>query len=103
MSSQAHKELHRRYFEDLFGQGRLDVADEIVAVDYYNHDTIPGELPGVGDSNNGLLACARRSLIFISQLTTRWQKGIRLQHASRSPARIKRSSLAFLLPESRSR
>jgi steroid delta-isomerase-like uncharacterized protein len=45
MSIEANKELHRRFFEELFNQGNLERADEIVAADYYNHNPAPGETP----------------------------------------------------------
>lgn len=43
MSSEANKRILRRFFEELFNTGDLSVADEIVALDYVNHNTIPGE------------------------------------------------------------
>jgi steroid delta-isomerase-like uncharacterized protein len=45
MSTQ-NKHLLRRFFEELFNQGTLAVADEIVGVNYVNHNSAPGETPG---------------------------------------------------------
>ena len=45
MSTQ-NKHLLRRFFEELFNQGDLAVADEIVGVNYVNHNAAPGETPG---------------------------------------------------------
>jgi steroid delta-isomerase-like uncharacterized protein len=45
--STANKEILRRLFEELFNRGDLDVADEIVAPNYVNHNPAPGETPGL--------------------------------------------------------
>jgi steroid delta-isomerase-like uncharacterized protein len=47
MSVEANKAVIGRFFEDIFNQGHLDVADEIVATNYINHNPAPGETPGV--------------------------------------------------------
>ena len=47
MLAEAHKALHRRYFEELFNQGNLASADELVATNYVNHNPAPGETPGL--------------------------------------------------------
>jgi steroid delta-isomerase-like uncharacterized protein len=44
--SEANKHILRRFFEELFNTGDLNVADEIVALNYVNHNAIPGEPPG---------------------------------------------------------
>ena len=41
-----NKALVRRLFEDLWNQGKLDVADEIFATDYIFHDPVAGEVRG---------------------------------------------------------
>src|SRR3712207_886963 len=46
MSTEENKALLRRFFEDLFMQGDLAIADEIVAASYVNHNPMPGETPG---------------------------------------------------------
>ncbi len=45
MSTQ-NKLILRRFFEELFNQGNLAAADEIVSADYLNHNAVPGETPG---------------------------------------------------------
>ena len=44
--STTNKALLRRFFEEIYNQGYLRVADEIVAADYINHNPAPGEAPG---------------------------------------------------------
>lgn len=40
------KMLLQRFFEEIYNQGNLPVADEIVATDYLNHNPAPGETSG---------------------------------------------------------
>ena len=44
--TEANKTILRRFFEEIYNQGDLHVADEIVAVNYLNHNLVPGESPG---------------------------------------------------------
>jgi steroid delta-isomerase-like uncharacterized protein len=44
--STINKTILRQFFEELFSRGDLSVADEIVALDYVNHNPAPGEPPG---------------------------------------------------------
>lgn len=44
--STENKHILRRFFEEIFNQGNLAVADTIVAADYINHNPAPGEPPG---------------------------------------------------------
>lgn len=47
MSTEDNKALVRRWFEELFNEAKLDVADEIVTPDHVSHDTsTPEHLPG---------------------------------------------------------
>ena len=47
MSAEENKALVRRWFEELFNQAKLDLADEIVTPDHVTHDTsTPEHLPG---------------------------------------------------------
>ena len=47
MSAEDNKALVRRWFEELFNEAKLDVADEIVTPDHVSHDTsTPEHLPG---------------------------------------------------------
>jgi steroid delta-isomerase-like uncharacterized protein len=46
-SAEENKAVARRWFEDLFNTGDLEVADEIIAPDHVNHDpTLPDIPPG---------------------------------------------------------
>ncbi len=46
MSAVENKDLLRHFFIDLFNNGELDVVDEIVGLNYVNHNAMPGEMPG---------------------------------------------------------
>ena len=47
MSAEDNKALVRRWFEELFNEAKLDLADEIVTPDHVTHDTsTPEHLPG---------------------------------------------------------
>ncbi|MCB0257144.1 MAG: ester cyclase, partial [Anaerolineae bacterium] len=41
-----NKSLIQRFFEEIYNQGDLHVADELVATTYRNHNPAPGEAPG---------------------------------------------------------
>ena len=45
MSPESNKAIARRFLEEVFGQGKLAVADEILAPDHVDHG--PGALPGM--------------------------------------------------------
>jgi steroid delta-isomerase-like uncharacterized protein len=45
MLSETNKTLSRRFFEEVFGKGKLNVLDEIIASDHINSG--PGNLPGL--------------------------------------------------------
>jgi len=45
MLSETNKTLSRRFFEEVFGKGKLNVLDEIIAKDHVNSG--PGALPGL--------------------------------------------------------
>ena len=51
MSTESNKAIARRFLEEVFGQGKLAVADEIVAPDHV--DRGPGALPGVPHGPEG--------------------------------------------------
>ena len=47
MSTEQNKALIRRFYEEVWGKGNVDVADEVFAPDYVRHDLRPGNpLPG---------------------------------------------------------
>jgi steroid delta-isomerase-like uncharacterized protein len=45
VSKEENKALARRWFEDLFNAGNLEVADEIIAPDHVNHDPTLPDIP----------------------------------------------------------
>jgi steroid delta-isomerase-like uncharacterized protein len=45
MLSETNKTVSRRFFEEVFGKGKLNVLDEIIANDHVNSG--PGSLPGL--------------------------------------------------------
>jgi steroid delta-isomerase-like uncharacterized protein len=45
MSVEAHKELVRRFYAELWNRGNHAAAEEIVAQDYVRHDLRPGDAP----------------------------------------------------------
>ena len=51
MSTEANKVIALRFFEDIFSQGNLAVADEIIAPDY--RDGGPGAIPGLPPGPEG--------------------------------------------------
>jgi steroid delta-isomerase-like uncharacterized protein len=47
MTTTANKALIQRFYEEVWGRGHLDVADEVFAADYVRHDLRPSNpLPG---------------------------------------------------------
>jgi steroid delta-isomerase-like uncharacterized protein len=42
-----NKKTIRRYYEEVFNQGRLEVLDEIVAADHVEHNPLPGQTQGI--------------------------------------------------------
>jgi steroid delta-isomerase-like uncharacterized protein len=47
MSTEENKALARRVIEQMFNEGNLDVADELLALDYVDHDpTLPEDVHG---------------------------------------------------------
>ena len=47
MTPQQNKALIRRFYEEVWGKGNFDVAEEVFAADYVRHDLRPGNpLPG---------------------------------------------------------
>lgn len=47
MKTQQNEKIIKRYFEEAWNQGKLEVLDEIIAPDYVNHSPgMPNPLPG---------------------------------------------------------
>jgi serine phosphatase RsbU (regulator of sigma subunit) len=44
-----NKALVRRFTEEVINQGNLDVADELLAPEFVDHDVIPGKVGGIED------------------------------------------------------
>ena len=51
MLSETNKTVSRRFFEEVFGKGKLNVLDEIIAKDHVNSG--PGTLPGLPNGPEG--------------------------------------------------
>jgi steroid delta-isomerase-like uncharacterized protein len=51
MLSETNKTVSRRFFEEVFGKGKLNVLDEIIANDHVNSG--PGSLPGLPNGPEG--------------------------------------------------
>ncbi len=47
MSAEENKALARRVLEEMFNKGNLDIADELIASDYVDHD------PAMSEDING--------------------------------------------------
>ena len=47
MSAEQNMALVRRLFEEVLNRGNLDIADELLAADFVDHDILPGEEVGV--------------------------------------------------------
>ena len=81
MSSE-NKATLRRFFEEIFNQQNLAVADEIVAADYINHNAAPGELPGreglkqfvayLHSANEGIRFVVEDQIAEGEKVVTRW-------------------------------
>jgi steroid delta-isomerase-like uncharacterized protein len=46
MSIEGNKEVVRRYYEEVLNKGDLDALDELAALDYEEHDPLPGQGTG---------------------------------------------------------
>ena len=51
MLNEANKTVSRRFFEEVFSRGRLNLLDEIIAKDHVNSG--PGSLPGLPNGPEG--------------------------------------------------
>ena len=60
MSEDANKALVRRFYEEVWAKGNLDVADEVFADDYERHDLRPGD-PTPGPDGQKEIAAAFRA------------------------------------------
>lgn len=47
MTAEANKKLYRRYIEECFNGGRVELLDELLAPSYVFHDPPPGVAPGI--------------------------------------------------------
>ena len=46
MAVEAHEQLYRRWLYEVWGEGRYDVADELIAEDLVDHNAMPGQPAG---------------------------------------------------------
>ena len=60
MSTDANKALVRRFYEEVWARGNLDVADEVFADEYLRHDFRGGE-PEAGPAGQKQIAGAFRA------------------------------------------
>jgi steroid delta-isomerase-like uncharacterized protein len=60
MSEAANKALVRRFYEEVWAKGNLDVADELFAADYVRHDLRAGD-PTPGPEGQKQIAAAFRA------------------------------------------
>jgi steroid delta-isomerase-like uncharacterized protein len=47
MAENDNKRLIRRYYEEVFNQGRMEVLDAIARPDHVEHDPLPGQVQGL--------------------------------------------------------
>lgn len=47
MSTEANKEIVRRYYEDVLNGGRTALLDQLATPDYEEHDPLPGQRTGL--------------------------------------------------------
>jgi ketosteroid isomerase-like protein len=59
MSEDANKALARRFYDEVWGRGNLDVVDEVFAHDYERHDFRAGD-PVPGPEGQKQIAAAFR-------------------------------------------
>ena len=57
-SSESGRIIARRFTEDLWDRGEMAVADEIIAPDFFDHDPVPGQGPGL-DGYKGMVGAFR--------------------------------------------
>ena len=77
-----NKTILRRFFEEIFNDQNLAVADEIVAVNYINHNAAPGETPGreglkqyvayLHSANDGIRFVIEDQVAEDEKVVTRW-------------------------------
>jgi steroid delta-isomerase-like uncharacterized protein len=60
VSVEGNKALVRRFYEEVWDRGNLDVADEVFAADYVRHDFRPGK-PGSGPEGQKRIAADFRA------------------------------------------
>jgi predicted ester cyclase len=52
--------MYRRWLSEVWGEGRTDVARELIAADLIDHNPYPGQAPGL-DGHNQAVAMIRRA------------------------------------------
>ena len=60
-STHAAEALARRYFDEVWNQGKLDVLNELLAPDYVNHTPSAGDPPPGPDGLKPIVAAMRRA------------------------------------------
>jgi hypothetical protein len=51
MDARELEAMYRRWLAEVWGQGRIDVARELVAEDLIDHNPYPGQAPGLDGHN----------------------------------------------------
>ena len=70
MSEKANAALVRRFYEQVWANGNLDVADEVFADDYERHDLRAGD-PTPGPEGQKEIAAAFRAAVTASRASLR--------------------------------
>jgi hypothetical protein len=75
-SAEENKALVRRFVQEVYNRGNLDVADELLATNFVDHDFLSGEEVGPEDYERSL-GCAPLLPISTSALRSRSPKATR--------------------------
>jgi steroid delta-isomerase-like uncharacterized protein len=61
MSTDGHVPLVRRFYEEVWNRGNLDVAEEVFADDFVRHDLRPGDAAPGAEGQKAIAAAFRRA------------------------------------------
>src|SRR3712207_6515762 len=60
MSAEENKTIVRRFIEEFYNRGNLDIADELVAPNFVVHDAVTGVEAGIEDNKRRVRSEERR-------------------------------------------